>query len=225
MVTRCPARPQPHGPSVSVPRRPSGGLADLVCPRACGADEQLPAAFGQGPLRAVEVGPGAVRALHREGRPHPADDERLGARRGQQAGGVRPGHDDRHPRDQLGELVAQALGHGPVEAEDHRDRQAARVHAGAERLEGVDLADRIRRAELAGRGLERVEPGRLRHAADDDQAPTHPDAVVGQHRPRPRHVTLPVVPADLEKDRLRRRGRTGRCPTARAGGAPRPPPR
>ena len=171
MVTRWPDRPQPHGPSVSVPRRPSGGLAHLVRPRARGADEQLPAALGQGPLRAVEMGAAAVRALHREGGPDPGDDERLGARPGQQAGGVRPGHDDRHPRHDRGELVAQALGHGPVEAEDHRDGQPARVHAGAERLEGVDLPDRIRRAELAGRGLERVEPGRFRHAADETRLP------------------------------------------------------
>ena len=177
-------------------------LAHLVRPRARGADEQLAAAFGQDPLRAVEVGAAAVRALHGEGGPDPGDGERLGARPGQQPGGVRPCHDDRHPRHDRGELVAQALGHGPVEAEDHRDRQPACVHAGAERLEGVDLPDRVRRAELAGRGLERVEPGRFRHAADDDQSAAWADAVVGQHGARPRHVTPPVVPADLEEDRL-----------------------
>src|ERR1700692_2060704 len=57
-------------------------LTHLVRPRACGADEQLAAAFGQGPLRAVEMGAAAVRALHRGGRPHRGDEERLGPRRG-----------------------------------------------------------------------------------------------------------------------------------------------
>src|SRR5580704_1383505 len=57
------------------------GPADLVRPRARGADGQLPAALGQGPLRAVDVRPGAVRALHREDRPHPGEEEGPGTRR------------------------------------------------------------------------------------------------------------------------------------------------
>src|SRR4051794_23237857 len=64
------------------------GLADLVRAPACGADEQLAAALGQAPLGPVDVGPAAVRALHRDGRPEPGDDERRRARPGQQAGRV-----------------------------------------------------------------------------------------------------------------------------------------
>ena len=191
MVTRWPAAAAARaaGQRAAQPQR---GLAQPVRPRARGADEQLAAVLGQGPLRAIDVRAGTVRALHRDGRPDPGDDERLRARGGQQAGGVRPGHDDRHPGHDRGELVAQALGHGPVEAEDHGDGQPARVHAGPERLEGVDLPDRIRRAEFAGRGLERVEPGRLRHA--------------GRRRPGRAPAPVPCHPPSLG----RRRGRPAR---------------
>src|SRR5271165_4411412 len=80
------------------------GVAHLVRTRACGADEELAAALGQGPFRAVEVRTGPVRAFHRDRRADPGHDERLRACRGQHTGGVRPGHEDRDPRYDLGEL-------------------------------------------------------------------------------------------------------------------------
>ena len=103
---------------------------------------------------------------------------------------------------ELGELVAKPIGHRLVDPEDHRDRKPARVHAGPERLEAGDLTGRVRRAQLASRGLEWVEPGRFRHPAHDNQAAVRCDAKVCQHGSRPGRVPPLVVPADLEVDAL-----------------------